>query len=255
VTLRRIVLEAPPGEDEDAFLARVLDAFPGGVEEERDADGRLLVAAYAADGAALPPGIAASSSEAVANGWEDAWKEFHHGRPVAGRVWVGPPWEEPPAGLLPVIIDPGRAFGTGSHPSTLLTLELLCGVEPCGPVLDLGCGSGVLSVAAGKLGFGPLLACDIDPLGVEATRANSAANGVEVEAFCADARSDPLPDAALWLANILQRPLEVILARADAAPRAIVSGLLDVEPLDVPAYAVAGRAVRDGWQALLLERR
>jgi ribosomal protein L11 methyltransferase len=255
MTVRRIVLAAPEHEDEDAFLLRVLDAFPGGVEEERDADGRLLVAAYAEGGEALPSGFDPSSVADVPEGWEDAWKAFHSGRPVADRLWVGPPWEDPPPGLLSVVIDPGRAFGTGSHPSTLLTLELLCGIDPTGPVLDLGCGSGVLSVAAGKLGFSPLLACDIDPIGVESTVLNGEANGVTVKAFEADARSDPLPRAELWLANILQRPLEAILARDDAAPRAIVSGLLATEPLDAPAYEVTEQALRDGWQALLLTRR
>jgi ribosomal protein L11 methyltransferase len=255
MTLRRIVLAAPAHEDEDAFLQRVLDAFPGGVEEERDADGRLLVAAYAEGGEDLPSGLDPASVADVPDGWEDAWKEFHHGRPVADRLWVGPPREQSPPGLLPVVIDPGRAFGTGSHPSTLLTLDLLCGIDPTGPVLDLGCGSGVLSVAAGKLGFSPLLACDVDPVGVESTVLNGVANGITVKAFEADARSDRLPHAELWLANILQRPLEAILARPDGARQAIVSGLLATEPLEAPAYEVTGQALRDGWQALLLTRR
>src|SRR5262249_37676845 len=142
-----------------------------------------------------------------------------------------------------------------SHPSTLLTLELLCGLDPTGPVLDLGCGSGVLSVAAGKLGFSPLLACDIDPVGGESTVRHGVAHGGTVQAFQAAVRTDRLPHAELWLANILQRPLETILAREDAAPRAIVSGLLATEPLDAPAYELTGRALRDGWQALLLTRR
>ena len=79
-----------------------------------------------------------------------------------GRLWVGPPWETPPPGLPAVVIDPGRAFGTGSHATTLLCLELLLDQRP-GPVLDLGCGSGVLALAAARLGHAPVLACDDDP--------------------------------------------------------------------------------------------
>ena len=81
----------------------------------------------------------------VEDGWEDRWRKFH--RPVrVGRLWVGPPWETPPADALAVVIDPGRAFGTGAHPTTQLCLELLQELEP-GSLLDVGCGSGVLSVA------------------------------------------------------------------------------------------------------------
>ena len=88
-------------------------------------------------------------------GWEDRWRDFHHGV-VVGRFWVGPPWEEAPAGVEAIVIDPGRAFGTGAHPTTRLTLELLQELEP-GSLLDVGCGSGVLSIAAAKLGFAPVV--------------------------------------------------------------------------------------------------
>ena len=126
---------------------------------------------------------------------------------------------------------------------------------PAGPLLDLGCGSGVLSIAAIRLGFDPVHACDNDPIAVEVTAENAERNGVTLAPFVADAITDPLPGVPLWIANILRRPLEQLLARPDAAPRAIVSGLVHDEQLDAPAYRVERRVVLDGWQAILLERR
>src|SRR5206468_8894660 len=85
----------------------------------------------------------------VEAGWEDRWREFH--RPVrVGPLWIGPPWESAPADANAVVIDPGRAFGTGAHPTTRLCLELLL-EAPRGRVLDVGCGSGVLAISAARL--------------------------------------------------------------------------------------------------------
>ncbi len=173
---------------------------------------------------------------------------------IGGRIWIGPPWEEPPAGLPHVVIDPGQAFGTGGHGSTRASLELLAAL-PAGPLLDLGCGSGVLSIAAIRLGFDPVHACDNDPIAVDVTAENAERNGVILAPFVADAISDPLPEVPLWIANILRRPLERLLRRPDAAARAIVSGLVHDEQLDAPAYRVERRVVLDGWQAILLARR
>jgi ribosomal protein L11 methyltransferase len=122
-------------------------------------------------------------------------------------------------------------------------------------VLDLGCGSGVLSIAAIRLGFDPVHACDNDPIAVEVTAENAERNGVRLAPFVADAISDPLPEVPLWIANILRRPLEQLLARPDGAAQAIVSGLVHDEQLDAPAYRVERRVVLDGWQAILLQRR
>ena len=164
----------------------------------------------------------------------------------AGRLWIGPPWcePEPPA----VVIDPGRAFGTGAHGSTRAALELLQRLEPA-PALDLGCGSGVLSIAALLLGFRPLQAFDIDPLAVDATRRNAKCNGVVVEAARADVLTDLLPPAPLWLANLELHLLEPLLRRSDVPPRVLVSGLLETQ-------TVGGgeRVVVDGWAAELVER-
>jgi ribosomal protein L11 methyltransferase len=253
--LLRATLRAPGGDEvEEALRERMGALFAAGYEEERDAAGVLWLSAYVVSEDALPDDLGPWSVEPVARDWETRWRTFHRGGPVGGRLWVGPPWERPAPGLLPVIIDPGRAFGTGSHPTTLACLELLLAVPPGGPVLDLGCGSGVLSIAAARLGFGPVVARDVDALAVGATRANATVNGVDVDVALGNVLRDPLPPAPLWLANILRRPLEELFARPDARPRrAILSGLLLSEAFTPSGYRETARVERDGWVALLVE--
>ena len=134
---------------------------------------------------------AAQPQRLLASGWQDAWRTFH--RPVVvGGVWIGPPWEPQPIDLPAVVIDPGRAFGTGAHPTTQLCVDLLSGLER-GSLLDVGCGSGVLAIAAARLGFAPVTAIDDDPVAVEVTVANAAANGVVLDARVADALHGAMP--------------------------------------------------------------
>ena len=143
---------AVPADELEPARARLLDLHPEGFEE---ADGELAVYTDGDGEKALEALFGAVSSTPVEPGWEERWREFH--RPVRiGELWVGPPWEEPPGDVVAVVIDPGRAFGTGSHPTTRLCLELLLELDR-GRLLDVGCGSGVLSVAAAKLGFGPVV--------------------------------------------------------------------------------------------------
>jgi len=242
--VRRYRLRVPAAEAEPA-LVRMLDLFPGGVEEERDGDD-VVLAGYAEEAPA--DGL---ESEDVEPGWEDGWRAYH--RPVTvGRIWVGPPWagDRPRHDghcLLGVVIDPGRAFGTGGHGSTRAALELLQRLGPC-PALDLGCGSGVLAIAAAKLGFGPLACFDRDPLAVGATAENAERNGVSLAVAQADVLVDPLPPAPLWIANLELGLLRSLLRRPDLPPRILVSGLLDPE-------TVGGgeRVVADGWAAELVE--
>lgn len=249
--LVRVTIEASGGHAEEARAA-ALELAPGGFEES-ERSGALVLVLYVDRGevGAIRSVFPQARVEPVAHGWEDAWRGFH--RPVrAGGVWIGPPWEEPPAGEPAVVIDPGRAFGTGAHPTTRLCVELLA-AAPRGSLLDVGCGSGVLAIAAARLGFGPLVAVDDDPVAVEATVANAAANGVTLEARVVDATAEPLPPADLAVANILLGAVESVLPRLRTA-RAITSGYLEGERPAAPGWTWVECRVLDGWAADLFAR-
>jgi ribosomal protein L11 methyltransferase len=219
-------------------LVLLLHLFPEGVEE---LDGAFAVYAEEA-----PIGFDVIEADDVREGWEDAWKDFHHGVAI-GRLWVGPPWESPPTGLVPVVIDPGRAFGTGAHATTRLCLELLQETEPTS-LLDVGCGSGVLSIAAAKLGFGPIAAVDLDEVALDAARENAAVNGVEL------AIGEDMRPAALAVMNIALEVVEGLLPKLEVQ-RAITSGYLERDHPHVAGWQRVERRVRDGWAADLLEFR
>jgi ribosomal protein L11 methyltransferase len=255
-------------EDAEVALAELLALVPEGVEEV-DLGDRVEYAVYGAPGE-LPelPDLRAAAGDAlvevttteVADDWADRWRAFHRPVVIGGRLHVRPPWAEAREDLLDVVVDPGRAFGTGAHPTTRLCLELLLGLPARGALVDLGCGSGVLAIAAARLGFAPVLGLDFDPLAVEATAANAAANGVEVRAERFDVRAAPAPAAPTVVANIL-RP--VLLALTFAAPpeRLLLSGLLAGEADEVArtlaarhGLRVARRADEGEWAAVLLER-
>jgi ribosomal protein L11 methyltransferase len=230
----------------------MIELFPCGFEE-REGEGELELAAYGDSGAAerLARAVGPVVTERVEPGWEDRWKEFH--RPVrSGRLWIGPSWEQPDDDALVVVIDPGRAFGTGAHPTTRLCLEFLDRIEP-GSLLDLGSGSGVVAVAAAKLGFAPVVAVDLDPVAVEATRSNAGVNLVAVETLRADVLVDPLPDVDVAVANIALATVEAIAARVRAQVL-VASGYLADERPAAKGWRTVERLVSEGWAADLLER-
>ncbi len=250
---RRVSVRAR-GDDAEPLRARLLDLVPAGLEERSLEDGDVELSAYVPTDAVerLLAALPDAAVEDVPDGWEDAWRAFHH--PVeAGGLWLGPPWEAPPDGARAVVIDPGRAFGTGAHPTTRLCVELLAAERHHGSVLDIGCGSGVLSIAAARLGFGPVTAVDNDPVAVETTIANADANGVTLAAVRVDALAEPLPAADLVVANVLLRPVEAVLGRVDA-PRAITSGYLVTDVPAAPDWTRVARHELDGWAADLLVR-
>jgi ribosomal protein L11 methyltransferase len=230
----------------------MIELFPEGFEEIERADGVELVAYTDAGGEErLWTMFDRTSATDVADGWEDRWREFH--RPVrVGDVWIGQPWQERPADAIAVVIDPGRAFGTGAHPTTRMCLELLATL-PRRSVVDVGCGSGVLSIAAAKLGFGPVYAIDVDANAVANARANVAANEVVVSVSQADALSDELPAADIGIANITRELVEAV-ARGGRWPVLVASGYLVHESPDLPGYRHVVRSSEVGWAADVFER-
>lgn len=259
---------------EELALAQLAEWSPGGFRHDPAAengasDARAVFGVYVESSATetllgflssrgvevLDTGITA-----VEEGWAERWKEFH--QPVTiGPLWVGPPWQQmlAPPNAKRVVIEPGQGFGTGAHPTTHLMLTLLL-EQPRSSVLDVGCGSGVLAVAAALLGFGPIVAVDNDPVAVESTLENLERNQVEhlVQARALDALAGELPEADIVLANLTLEPL-VSLAPRLQAPRVLVSGLLrsQVEAaaaaFEQAEYVVRERRDRDGWVALSLD--
>jgi ribosomal protein L11 methyltransferase len=229
----------------------MLELFPEGFEEVDWSDGVELVA-YTDPGGEerLWHTFGGARSEDVAADWRDRWKAFHH--PVrVGPLWIGPPWEEPPADAIAVSIEPGRAFGTGAHPTTQLCAELLLELER-GSLLDLGCGSGVLSIVAAKVGFAPVLAFDTDENAVAATRANATANEVDVETTLADVLTQDLPSTDVALANITRPTLESLSPRLRSR-RLVSSGYLPTEETTLAGFRHVRRLTRDSWAADLYE--
>jgi ribosomal protein L11 methyltransferase len=256
-------------EQAEAALAELLDLAPGGVEEVDRGGDVVEYAVYGAPGE-LPelPQVRAAAGEALVevaasaldDDWAQRWREFHRPLELSG-LRVRPPWVRdvgaPPA--VDVVIDPGRAFGTGAHATTRMCLELLLELEPRGGFADWGCGSGVLGIAAAKLGWAPVHGVDHDPASVEAAAENARANGVEVRVARLDLRTAPAPWAPTAAANLTRPLLLAVAERLERPPgRLILSGVLREEADEVAAaFAARGlpereRRARAEWAALLM---
>jgi ribosomal protein L11 methyltransferase len=265
-------------EDAELVLAELLSLAPSGVEEVDVGGDVVEYAVYGAPGElpALPEVRAVAGgalvevmSTEVPDDWETRWRSFH--KPLVlegGRLVVRPPWEPPPDGAgIDLVIDPGQAFGTGAHATTRLCLELMLGLAGpgSGGFLDLGCGSGVLAIAAARLGWEPVAAVDFDSVAVAATAENASVNGVSMSVARHDLRVDPVVVAPTVAANLL-RPLLLAWVRrlgefvGPLPERVIASGLLVAEADEIAgAFAGVGlsevaRRESGDWAALLLSR-
>jgi ribosomal protein L11 methyltransferase len=248
--LRRVSIEVGAARLEEA-RATMIELFPDGFEEVDKAQGTEL-AAYtdAAGEERLWAFFGSGRSADVEDGWEDRWRAFH--RPIRiGRLWVGPPWETAPTDALVVVIDPGRAFGTGSHQTTQLCLQTLQELEP-GPLLDVGCGSGVLTIAAALLGFEPVVGLDIEEPSIEATLENARVNGVTVEARLVDG-DEQLPSSPTVVANISLASVQALPPRTDARTL-VTSGYFASEQPELEGFEHVKRTTLDGWASDVYRR-
>jgi ribosomal protein L11 methyltransferase len=205
--------------------------------------------------------------------WMEAWKVHYHPIAIGKRLIIVPAWlTSPDANRVPIKIDPGMAFGTGTHPTTQLCLELLESFVPTGrKVIDVGCGSGILSIAALKLGASFALGVDIDEASVKASRENADANGIPMDQFAIGRGSVPevlsgkfgIRNAPLVLANILApiiiRLFDMGLAKvASPGGALILSGILADQAAGVIASAethglkLEERHQLGDWVALLV---
>jgi len=229
----------------------MIELFPEGFEEVDRPQG-VELAAYtdAAGEERLWHFFGGGHADDVEAGWEDRWRAFH--RPVrVGRLWVGPPWERPPSGVQAVVIDPGRAFGTGSHPTTRLCLRFLQELAPTS-LLDVGCGSGVLAIAGALLGFAPVVAIDVEEASVEATLENARANGVEIDVLRVGA-AERLPAMGLAIANVSLEAVESLAERV-TADTVVTSGYLASRRPALDGFRRVQRHVLGGWASDRYER-
>jgi ribosomal protein L11 methyltransferase len=284
-----------PRDRAELVLAELLELAPDGVEEV-ELGSQTEFAVYGAPGelpslpalrAAVGDVLVEIDAREIADDWEERWREFHRPVMIAAPIprpggyappWlrVRPPWEAPQAispGAQEIVIDPGQAFGTGGHATTRLCLELLLALaaseRPAGPLLDVGTGSGVLAIAAAKLGFAPVLALDNDPISVEAARANASLNGVELQVTRWDLREGALPApkpyggnaaAPVVVSNLLRGLLLELAGSLQWTPRELIaSGLLAGEATEIARafearHGLRERARRSGgeWEALWL---
>jgi ribosomal protein L11 methyltransferase len=272
--LVRLAVTVPAAEAERA-IAEAAAVLGAGCRESEAPDGRarldFWVPAGAADPAALEAALGAAGiaarveAEAEDDSWRDALRAFHTPVEVGGRLRVRPPWAPARPPLLDVVVDPGMAFGTGQHATTRACLELLAGLAaegPGGALLDAGCGSGVLAIAARRLGYDPVWAVDDDPLCVEATLANARRNRVGLRVGRRAIGRDRLPAADVVAANLTGGLLrELAAALPEPVPAALVaSGMRPPEVAGVEAamsargLRTAARRVQEGWATLLVAR-
>jgi ribosomal protein L11 methyltransferase len=241
-----------PVERAEVARALILELFPAGFEERDLSDGVELIAYTDAGGEErLWAAFGEVTSESFEGGWEKRWREFH--RPIRiGPLWIGPPWETPPGDATAVVVDPGRAFGTGGHPTTRLCLELLLELER-GSLLDIGCGSGVVAIAAARLGFEPVVALDHDLAALEASQRNADANRVVLELRLVDALADPLPAADVAVANVSGEVIRLLAPGLDV-DALLASGYLERDEPELPGFRRELRRTAGGWAADLFRR-
>ena len=268
--MREVSVCVPAGAVEEV-LDELLALAPHGVHEVVRGDAVELrvrgaareLPATAQIAAVAAPWGASVRERDVPDDWRERRVADHQPLVIAGRLAVRPAWAPPPAdGLIDLVLEHDDAFGSGGHPTTRACLEELCALRPAGAFADLGCGSGVLAIAAAKLGWDSVIAVDGLEDAVRTTRANAACNAVAVDVRQADLCAQDPPRAAAIAANVPLSVHEALATRLRRTPPSalIASGVLDqAAPAVLRAYADAGlrgheHRTAGGWAVLVLRR-
>ncbi len=216
-------------------------------------------------GMMAPQAVPSYRIEAVEDkDWVREWMDNFHPMSFGEKLWICPSWHTPPqADAINIMLDPGLAFGTGTHPTTALCLNWLDQANVKDKVvIDYGCGSGILAIAAALLGAKKVIGVDTDPQALEATQANAERNGVKIDTYLPD--DCPNETCDLLLANILAGPLQSLserLASLSKPSAAIVlSGILDVQAEDVSQsyqtwFDMEAPVLKDEWIRLVGQKR
>ena len=260
--MREVVLRVPAAALEDV-LDRLLPIVPGGVRERpvsvHDLELRMRgdrVPALAVLISALGPLRHEIREHDVSDDWRERRLAEYSSDVIGDRIVVRPPWApSPDPGLIDVVLAESSAFGSGMHPTTRACLELLLELEPGGSFADLGCGSGVLAIVAARLGWGPIVAVDVQPLSVQTARENAERNGAEIEIDVADLLLVPAPTADGFAANVPAAVhASVVSGWGSAAPDVgLISGFGEGEAdAVIDGYERRGlrerrRLAREGW--------
>ena len=266
--MRRVVLTLRADAVEDV-LDELLPRLPRGVYEQPLEGGRAQVAFYGdePDGPALDAlagdALLAREEEEVGDGADERRRRAGHAWEIGGQLRVRAPADVPGEdGLREIVIEPVTgAFGTGAHPTTRMTLELLLRLQPEGGLVDLGCGAGVVAIAAAGLGWDPVFGVDVEQRAVDATIRNAERNGVAVRAVQADLTEVPPPPAPALAANMPLYVHEHVARGLEPVTRHVIaSGIVDDSaPAILDLYGTAGLSERarmseNGWVALWLTR-
>ncbi len=196
--------------------------------------------------------------------WVREWMDNFHPMRFGERLWICPSWHTPPQkDAVNIMLDPGLAFGTGTHPTTALCLNWLDQADVKDKVvIDYGCGSGILAIAAALLGAKKVIAVDTDPQALEATHANAERNGVTIETYLPE--DCPNESCDLLLANILAGPLQSLSERlanlTKTGASIVLSGILDVQADDVSQsyqtwFDMQPAVLKDEWIRLVGQKR
>jgi ribosomal protein L11 methyltransferase len=255
--LIRLAVRCSP-ELADLVLAELAVLAPNGVEEERG-PGYVEYAVYGGEGelpdlgeldAVVGVGRIEVSSTEIPDDWADRWRDFHKPLLVGDRLWLRPSWEPPREGTVDLVVDPGQAFGTGAHPTTRLCLEYLLELaeagEATGPLTDLGCGSGVLAIAASKLGWSPVSGYDHEPPALAASKANAAVNTVQLTLGQMNLRESLPPLAPTVVANMTSPILKAVAAQlpnleeGNRVSRRNLQSVTEGHPISLTTFVCSG---------------